>query len=148
MDSPNTKAQLSHVLLFCLHPISLGHTSLRNLPHKTAAPFLSFFALAGRICLRTFHVQVAVSPLWPHNYVFPDWPTCWSTSLKDPPLPVNSHLCNRFLPDVWISAWLYCSIFPLLLALGGIKMIFPSCFQDLPIWNPQSGRQDVFFCGE
>jgi hypothetical protein len=50
-----------------------------------------------RGCLRPFQVQGAGSPLWHHNHVFPDWPKCLSTPIKDPPPPVNSQFCDRFL---------------------------------------------------
>ena len=140
-----------------LPQVPLGHTSLRILPHKRAAPSLSFFPFAGWATIATGHPGAA-SGLSKFKGL---WACCDITTMSfligwsAEALPLRTHALQSTTTcvigswqDVWISAWLYCSIFPPPLALCGIRMIFRSCFQELPIWNPHLERQDVFFCGE
>jgi hypothetical protein len=147
MDSTKPDVLTSSMCSCSLPLVSLGHTELRSLPHKTVAPSFSSFLLGwlachsnrtGWRCLRTLQFPGAVSPLWDHNHVFPNWLDCISNPSKDPP-PLHSP--STFVMGSWqdllIWAWLFSSMFPHQLVQGGTGMTFLSCPKELPIWHPQ-----------
>jgi hypothetical protein len=145
-------AKDTHVIVLSSHPVSLGQTSLRNLPHKTGAHSLSFFPLAGWAAIETSQAGAAsglskFKGLWAHcditNMSFLIGPCAKALPLRTVPLPSTATWVIGSWQGDWISAWLYCSIFPPPHALGGIRMTYLSGFQELPNWNPHFGRQEV-----
>jgi hypothetical protein len=120
---------------------------------QTGTPSSRFFLLhwlgchsnrPGTCCLRTIQVPVAVSQLWHHNQVIPDWSDCVSMPSKELPIQSPTTSVAVSWQDLQILGLLFSSMFPCQLVQGWTGMTFLSCSKELPIWNPQCRRQEEF----